>query len=57
LDVREFIRQIAPTPPALQAVQAEARKNGSDKLTMRQIDAEVAAVRRLQAKRTRKQPK
>ena len=57
LDVREFIRQIAPTPPALQAVQAEARRNGSDKLTMKQIDAEVAAVRRLQAKKTRKQPK
>jgi len=57
LDVREFIRQIAPTQPALQAVQAEARKNGSDKLTMKQIDAEVAAVRRLQAKKTRKQPK
>src|ERR1035441_5434043 len=29
LDVREFIRQIAPTPPALQAIRQEARKNGS----------------------------
>ena len=57
LDVREYIRRIAPTPPALQAIREEARKNGSDKLTMKQIDAEVAAVRRPQARKTRKQPK
>jgi hypothetical protein len=56
LDVREYIRQIAPTPPALRAIRQEARKNGSYKLTMKQIDAEVAAVRHPQAK-TRKQPK
>jgi Arc/MetJ-type ribon-helix-helix transcriptional regulator len=57
LDVREFIRQIAPTPPVLQAIREEAKRNGSDKLTMKQIDAEVAAVRRPQARKTRKQPK
>ena len=57
LDVREYIRQIAPTPLALQAIREEARKTGSDKLTMKQIDAEVAAVRRPQARKTRKQPK
>ena len=49
LNLREYIRQIAPTPPALQAIREEARKTGSDKLTMKQIDAEVAAVRRPQA--------
>ena len=57
LDVREFIRQIAPTPPALQAIRQEARKNGSHKLTIKQIDAEVSAVRHPQASKTRKQPK
>jgi predicted DNA-binding protein len=56
-DVREYIRQIAPTPPALQAIRQDARKKGSHKLTMRQIDTEVAAVRRPPAKRSRKQPK
>jgi hypothetical protein len=57
LDVREFIRQIAPTPPALETIRQEARKRGSSKLTMEQIDAEVAAVRRPLARRARKQPK
>ncbi|MCX6625617.1 MAG: ribbon-helix-helix domain-containing protein [Acidobacteria bacterium] len=57
LDVRDSIRQIAPTPPALQAVRQEAKKNGSSKLTMKQIDAEVAAVRRPQGRKTSKQPR
>jgi Arc/MetJ-type ribon-helix-helix transcriptional regulator len=57
LDVREYIRQIAPPPPTLQAIRQEARKNGASKLTMKQIDAEVAAVRRPPARKTRKQPK
>ena len=46
LDVREYIRQIAPTPPALEAIQEDAKRKGTDKLTMEQIDREVAAVRR-----------
>ena len=45
-DLREFIRQIAPTPPAMRAMQEDAKRNGTDKLTMAQIDLEVAAVRR-----------
>jgi len=57
LDVRELIRQIAPTPPALQAIRQDARNKGSHKLTMKQIDAEVTAVRRPGAKgKARKQP-
>ena len=46
IDVNEFIRQVAPTPPALQAIRDDARRKGTDKLTMAQIDREVAAVRR-----------
>ncbi len=46
LDVREYIRQIAPTPPALEAIQVDAKRKSTDKLTMEQIDREVAAVRR-----------
>jgi len=57
LDLREYIRQIAPTPPAFQAIRAEAKHQGTDKLTMAQIDREVAAVRRQQAwKKKTKQP-
>ena len=44
-DVREFVRQIAPTPPAMRAIQEEAKRNGTDKLTMAQIQREVRAVR------------
>jgi Arc/MetJ-type ribon-helix-helix transcriptional regulator len=50
LDVREYIRQLAPTPPAYQAIREDARRKGTDKLTAQQIDREIAAVRRQQAK-------
>ena len=58
LNLREYIRQIAPTPPAMRALQEEAKRKGTDKLTMAQIDREVAAVRRQNAlKNKTKQPK
>jgi Arc/MetJ-type ribon-helix-helix transcriptional regulator len=50
LDIREYIRQVAPTPPALQAIREDAARKSSDKLTMKQIDREVAAVRRQHTK-------
>jgi predicted DNA-binding protein len=55
LEVREYIRQIAPAPPALLATRQEARSKETYKLTMRQIDREVAAVRRQNGKKN-KQP-
>jgi hypothetical protein len=51
LDMREHIRQIAPAPPAYRAIREDARRKGTDKLTAQQIDREIAAVRRQQAKR------
>ena len=51
IDVREFIRQIAPTPPSMRAIQEEAKRNGADKLTMADIDREVRPVRRLHNKK------
>jgi len=50
-DLREYIRQLAPPPPAFAAIRAEARRQGTDKLTMAQIDREVAAVRDEPAKK------
>ena len=44
-DVREFVRQIAPTPPELRAMQEDAKRKGTHKLTMAQIQREVRAVR------------
>ena len=46
MDVYQLIRQIAPPPPALQAIWHEAKRKGTDKLTATQIDREVRAVRR-----------
>lgn len=58
LDLREYIRSIAPTPPAFRALQEEAKRHGTDKLTMAEIDREVAAVRRRHArKKNSSQPK
>lgn len=50
-DLREYIRQLAPTPPVFAAIRAEAQRKGTDKLTMAQIDQEVAAVRGEAAKK------
>jgi hypothetical protein len=54
LDMRENIHQLAPTPPAYQAIREDARRKGTDKLTTQQIDREIAATRRQQAKRNSK---
>ena len=44
-DVREFVRQIAPTPPVCQAIRKDARRKGTSKLTMARIQREVRVVR------------
>src|SRR5919109_4044227 len=46
VNVQELIRRLAPPPPELQAMWAEAKRKGTNKLTMAQIDREVAAVRK-----------
>ena len=46
IDIYQFIRQMAPAPPPLQAIRAEAKRKGTDQLTIADIDREVAAVRR-----------
>jgi predicted DNA-binding protein len=55
-NLREYIQQIAPTPPAMRAMQEDAKRKGTDKLTMIEIDREVAAVRRRHTKGKIKQP-
>src|SRR5262249_38662155 len=50
-DAREFVRQIAPTPASMRAIQQDAKRKGTDKLTMAQIQREVRAVRRQEAKK------
>jgi AbrB family looped-hinge helix DNA binding protein len=51
-----FLKQLrGDTPAWLKQIWAASKRNGTDKLTLRQINAEISAVRRERAKRT-KQP-
>jgi hypothetical protein len=46
MSVRDYIRKIAPTPAAYQAIRQEAQMNGSSSLSMSEINREIAAYRR-----------
>jgi PHD/YefM family antitoxin component YafN of YafNO toxin-antitoxin module len=46
MSVKDYIDTIAPTPNWLQEIGVEAKAKGLNKLTMRQIDAEIRAARR-----------
>jgi AbrB family looped-hinge helix DNA binding protein len=51
-----FLKQLRGDAPTwLKEMWAASKRSGTDKLTMRQINAEISAVRRERAKRT-KQP-
>jgi prevent-host-death family protein len=56
MSVRDYIRNIAPTPPSFAALRADAKRKGLDKLSMRDIDRTIAAVRRQKSKKAGKQP-
>jgi Ribbon-helix-helix protein, copG family len=45
VNIYDLIRQIAPTPPEIRAMQEDAKRAGTDKLTMAQIQREIRAVR------------
>src|ERR1700691_4322749 len=51
MSVRDYIRNIAPTPAAYRAIRQDARRNGSSSLSMSEIDREIAAHRRQSAKK------
>lgn len=46
LSVTDFVNTLAPTPDWLKDIQADSKRKGLDKLTMADIDAEIAAARR-----------
>jgi prevent-host-death family protein len=46
LSVTDFVKTLAPTPDWLKDIQADAKRKGVDKLTMADIDGEIAAARR-----------
>jgi prevent-host-death family protein len=51
MSIKDYINTIAPTPDWLEEIGVEARRKGLNKLTMRQIDAEIAAARRERGQR------
>lgn len=46
MGVKDFIDTIAPEPDFLRLIGEEAKRKGKNKLTMRQIQAEIRATRR-----------
>jgi len=46
MSLKDYIDTIAPSPAWLKAIGEEAKRKGLNKLTMRQIDAEITATRR-----------
>ena len=51
MGIDDYIDIVAPAPDWLKDIWAEAKKNGTDKLTMREIDREIAKVRSAASKR------
>jgi prevent-host-death family protein len=45
LGVDDFLQAIAQTPEALAALHAQARRSGASRLSLEDIEAEIAAVR------------
>lgn len=54
MSVDDYLETIAPEDAALQKIRDEAKRTGLDKLTMEEIDAEIAAYRR--EKRAKSEP-
>ncbi len=46
LSIRDYVRLAAPEPEILRLIGHESVRKGTDKLTSRQIDREIAAARR-----------
>jgi prevent-host-death family protein len=51
LSIRDYVRLAAPEPEVLKVLGEESHRNGSDKLTSRQIDQEIKAARNHKRKR------
>jgi len=46
MSLKDYVDTVASAPHWLKAIQDASKRRGTDKLTMRQIDAEIAAARR-----------
>lgn len=55
MSIKDYIRSIAPTPAGYKSTRQDAKRKGAGELSMREIDREIAAVRKQQGKDKRKQ--
>jgi len=51
LGIEDFLQALVKTPKALAALQEQAKKSGADILTLKEIEAQIAAVRRAMPRR------
>jgi hypothetical protein len=51
MGIEDFVKTIAPEHAVISAIRTDARRKGTNRLTMRQIDTEIAAYRRERSKR------
>ena len=56
MSVKDYIKNIAPAPAAYKAMRDEAKRKGTASIGMRDIEREIAAVRRGRDKKKSKQP-
>lgn len=52
MSIKDYVDTLAPAPGWLADIQAGSKRRGTDKLTMRQINAEIARVRRQPRQKT-----
>jgi prevent-host-death family protein len=50
MGIQDFIKSVAPEREVLKAIGEASKRKGTHKLTMREIDAEIKAVRRAKRK-------
>lgn len=53
MSIKDYVDTIAPAPKWLADMQAASKRRGTDKLTMRQIDAGIAKARRQPQKKSK----
>jgi len=53
MSIKDYVDSIAPAPKWLEDIQAASKRRGTDRLSMRQIDVEVARARRTSQKKTK----
>lgn len=53
LGIEDFLQAVVQLPPELAAIQAEAKKRGTDKLSLEEIEAEIQAVRKTKRRQSK----